>query len=316
MMRASELAARLSSAADVESFSALFGTPWIEVELDTKVALEALPCPVLTMADPAEDLPAYIDIATADEAALERVKRRIGANPQAAAVLVQVLRHNASAGVADGLLAESLAYSTLQAGPEFARWLASRPSKRSASAEAGEPVALERDEDTLTITLNRPAKRNAYSAAMRDAVCEALQWVADDASIQRVVLQGAGACFSAGGDLDEFGTLPDPATGHLVRTTRSAAALLHAVRGRVECRLHGACVGAGIELPSFAGRVVAREHAFFMLPEVAMGLIPGAGGTVGITRRIGRRRCALMALSGDRIDPETALEWGLIDAIE
>jgi enoyl-CoA hydratase/carnithine racemase len=85
---------------------------------------------------------------------------------------------------------------------------------------------------------------------------------------------------------------------------------------RVVARVHGACIGAGIEIPSFAGRIVARSDSFFQLPELAMGLVPGAGGTVGITRRIGRWRTAYLALSGVRLDVGTALDWGLVDAVD
>ena len=81
-------------------------------------------------------------------------------------------------------------------------------------------------------------------------------------------------------------------------------------------RLHGACIGAGIELPAFVSHVVAREDAFFQLPEVSMGLVPGAGGTASILPRIGRRRLAYMALTGARVDAETALAWGLVDEIQ
>jgi enoyl-CoA hydratase/carnithine racemase len=80
--------------------------------------------------------------------------------------------------------------------------------------------------------------------------------------------------------------------------------------------VHGACVGAGVELPAFAGRVVARPDARFRLPEVAMGLVPGAGGTVSIPRRIGRQATALLALTGDTIDAPTALALGLVDEID
>ena len=80
--------------------------------------------------------------------------------------------------------------------------------------------------------------------------------------------------------------------------------------------MHGACIGAGIELPAFAGRLTASSDAFFQLPEVAMGLIPGAGGCVSISRRIGRQRTAYMAILGERFPAERALAWGLIDAIE
>jgi enoyl-CoA hydratase/carnithine racemase len=81
----------------------------------------------------------------------------------------------------------------------------------------------------------------------------------------------------------------------------------------VVVELHGACIGAGIELPAFAGEVKAHGGTWFQLPELAMGLIPGAGGTVSLPRRIGRWRTAWMALSGSRLELDTALEWGLVD---
>jgi enoyl-CoA hydratase/carnithine racemase len=62
--------------------------------------------------------------------------------------------------------------------------------------------------------------------------------------------------------------------------------------------------------------VSAAPDAFFELPELAMGLVPGAGGTASLPRRIGRQRTAWLALSGERIDARTALRWGLVDAIE
>src|SRR3546814_3808774 len=77
---------------------------------------------------------------------------------------------------------------------------------------------------------------------------------------------------------------------------------------RVE--LHGACIGAGIEVPAFAARVEAREGAWFQLPELGMGLIPGAGGTVSITRRLGRWPPAHLALTNRPLDLGTALAWG------
>ena len=79
--------------------------------------------------------------------------------------------------------------------------------------------------------------------------------------------------------------------------------------------LHGACIGAGIELPAFAARLTAKPDTTFRLPEVSMGLIPGAGGCVSIPRRIGRQRTARMAILGEPVNAEQALAWGLIDAI-
>ena len=79
--------------------------------------------------------------------------------------------------------------------------------------------------------------------------------------------------------------------------------------------MHGPAVGAGGELAAFAGRLEATDSATFSLPEVSMGLMPGAGGTVSIPRRIGRQQAARMCLTGTTIDAATALDWGLVDAI-
>jgi len=174
---------------------------------------------------------------------------------------------------------------------------------------------VQRSPGRLELTLNRPEKRNAFSAEMRDALVEGLHVAVSDPSLREIVLRGQGAAFCSGGDLDEFGTLPDPATAHGVRSVRHPARLLSSCADRVRVELHGACVGAGIELPAFAARVVAKRDAFFHLPEVGFGLVPGAGGTVSIPRRIGRQRTAWLALSGARLDPDTALSWGLIDEI-
>ena len=165
------------------------------------------------------------------------------------------------------------------------------------------------------IALNRPERRNAYGRDVRDALVSALQLVSWDDGIVRVVIDGAGSSFCSGGDLDEFGTAPDPVTAHLVRTRAGAALPLHRVADRVEVRLHGACVGAGIELPAYASRVVAAPDTRVLLPEIGMGLIPGAGGTVSIPRRIGRWRTLYLALTGEFIDAGTALAMGLVDEV-
>jgi enoyl-CoA hydratase/carnithine racemase len=88
------------------------------------------------------------------------------------------------------------------------------------------------------------------------------------------------------------------------------------LKGNIQVRVHGACIGAGIELPAFAANISAQAESFFALPEVGFGLIPGAGGTVSIPRRIGRQNTAKLGLSGASIDAKQALAWGLIDVIE
>jgi Enoyl-CoA hydratase/isomerase len=253
-------------------------------------------------------------------AGLSGLLERISAAPTAACTLSQLLRAGEALTVPGALIAESLAYSTLQSGPEFARWLVARPSRppRSTLRVEGspeEPVLVARTDDVLRITLNRPHQRNAFDAAMRDGLIAALELALVDDTIAEVHLTGAGSGFCSGGDLDEFGSRPDPATAHLVRTTRSAGVRLARCAARTTVHLHGACVGAGIELPAFAGRVSAAPGTRIMLPEVAMGLVPGAGGTASIPRRIGRQRCAWLALSGEWIDAELARRWGLVDEV-
>ena len=100
---------------------------------------------------------------------------------------------------------------------------------------------------------------------------------------------------------------------HAVRTARSPGLLLAELAATA--RVHGACIGAGVELPAFCARVEADPGAWFRLPEISMGLIPGAGGTVSLLARLGRHRLNWLAVSGAPLDAAKALEWGLVDAL-
>lgn len=214
-----------------------------------------------------------------------------------------------------GVVTESLAYSTLQAGPEFAEWLRERAPVRM--PEIADPVRAYRDGDTLRIAFNRPQRHNAFSTDARAALLEALAVAQLDTSVTGIVLSGNGPSFCSGGDLAEFGTFADPASAHLARTRYSPALALDALTARLgrACRaeVHGRVLGSGLEMAAFCGWVTACDDAVFGLPELALGLIPGAGGTVSITRRIGRWRTAYLVLSGHTVHTDTALAWGLVD---
>ncbi|WP_419927600.1 enoyl-CoA hydratase/isomerase family protein [Candidatus Poriferisocius sp.] len=248
-------------------------------------------------------------------AEIDQIAAAATASPAAAVALVQLLRLSQDRSTADGLVAESLAYSTLQSGPQFQGWLASQSSRLV--PDNPEPAVLaERAGSTLRLTLNRPERHNAFSAEMRDGLVEQLRAAWADPSLDGIVLDGAGPTFCSGGDLAEFGTTPDPGTAHRVRSVRSAAFWIDRLAAKTRAMVHGTCVGAGVELPAYAHDVAAHPDTTFRLPEVAMGLVPGAGGTVSIARRIGRQRLCYFALTNTEIDAATALAWGLIDRIE
>jgi Enoyl-CoA hydratase/isomerase len=248
--------------------------------------------------------------------ALAELAERCQRWPQAAAICDDVLRSVDPAGpIRAGLITESLAYSTLQSGPEFARWLAERGP--ATVPVVLDPVQADRDGDHLHVRLNRPQRHNAFSTDMRAALLEMLEVARLDPSITEVVLTGEGPSFCSGGDLAEFGTFADPASAHLARTRHSPALVLDELTARLgrSCRaqVHGQVLGSGLEMAAYCGGVQTHPDAVLGLPELSLGLIPGAGGTVSITRRIGRWRTAYLVLSGRTIDASTALRWGLVD---
>ncbi len=273
---------------------------------------QALTLSFATERDGAVRLPAFVGVAD-PLAAGQQIAGVSSHRPLCTSALAVLLQQTALLPVWEGLVAESATYSTLLAGPEFAAWLASSP-QRTPPPDGDEPVLVERHGDRLTLTLNRPERRNAYGHAVRDALVSGLQIALVDPAVS-VELRGIGPAFCSGGDLAEFGTAPDPAAAHLIRLRHSAGQLLHDLTDRTTARIHGACIGAGIELPAFAGRVVAAADTRMALPEISMGLVPGAGGTVSLVRRIGRWRTAWMALTGEPVDAPRALRWGLVDEI-
>jgi len=258
------------------------------------------PAPWVAVDDPTEEV--------------ARLEQAVQAQPLAAAVAAQVFRIGERLDFDSALLLESLAYSTLLASEGFRCWLRDLPPQKSRS-DPDERVRIERRDGQLEIVLNRPRGRNAVDAAMRDALCEALSFALDDPDNAPVLLRSDAAVFSVGGDLGEFGTLSDAATGHSIRTLRSPVRLLHRLGDRATAVLHGPCVGSGIEIPLAAAKVIARPRTSFRLPEVSMGLIPGAGGTVSVARRIGRQRACWMCISGRAVEVELARAWGLIDTV-
>lgn len=263
--------------------------------------------------------PAWADLVVTSQDHLDDVVRQVHDTPIASTALVQLLRGAEGRSSEDGLLLESAVYSTLQAGPEFARWRSAHNPAHSGEItrvrDGAPPVIGVREGADLVVRLHRPHVHNALDCAMRDALIELLSLARFDDSIQSVTLMGDGPSYSAGGDLNEFGSFSDVASAHLVRTTAALGPLLMSLGDRLVVRLHGACLGSGIEVPAFASRVVATPDASIGLPELRLGLIPGAGGTWSLPQRIGRHRTAWLALTGRRIDGATAHAWGVVDEL-
>jgi enoyl-CoA hydratase/carnithine racemase len=241
--------------------------------------------------------------------------------PIASVVLVQLLRMGDSLDRRNAVIAESLAYGALQDGPEHTDWLHSNtaPTSRDVAddeaSESEDRVLVHRTEDRLEVMLNRARKRNAIDVRMRDALVDALSIAAVDPAISVVEVRGSGSNFSSGGDLSEFGMTPNPTVAHMVRSGRSLPLAALEIESRLTSFVHGETVGAGVELAAFSGRLVAALETTFRLPEIAMGLIPGAGGTVSISRRVGRCRTAALAISGAVLTADAAQRWGLVDEV-
>ncbi len=281
--------------------------------------LPTLPCAVIGLGvatgEAATGLAKVCDLTVASEAEAAPLIDNIVRWPLASMVLVQVLRAIENLPLVAALQVESLAYGCLQQGAEFRQWLATRAPIATPPAEAGPAVDTRRDGDQVQLILNRPLQHNAMSVEMRDALVEALQWIRIDDSVTRVRISARGRCFSTGGELAEFGSTPDPATAHAVRSLALPGRELALCADRVSVEVHGACIGSGIEFPAFAGELIAHADSHFQLPELRYGLIPGAGGCVSIGRRIGRQRCAWMVLSGKRVSAQKAKQWGLVDRL-
>jgi hypothetical protein len=270
------------------------------------------PCPVIGLGDPGHPLAAALDAMVAPPVGAELLARQVLVAPQAAAVVVQLLRLLPSLSVEQGLTAESLAYAVLQGSAEHLAWRAGQVpvGKRTPGR-----VAAERDGTRLVLTLDHPESGNAIDRAMRDALYEAFSLAALDTEITAIELRANGKAFSLGAELSEFGTTTDPATAHAIRGSTLPARSAARCADRLEAHVQGACVGAGLELAAWARRITASREAWFQLPELAMGVLPGAGGCVSLSRRIGRQRTALMILSGKRISAAQALGWGLVDEL-
>jgi enoyl-CoA hydratase/carnithine racemase len=163
-----------------------------------------------------------------------------------------------------------------------------------------------------TIALDRPGKLNAYDVAMRDELHAVLGAADEDPEVRVIVLRGRGSSFSTGGDVSEFGSAPSPFVARAVRWQRDVWGRLLGLRAATLAAVHGFAVGGGMEMALLCDLVVASVDARFCLPETALGMIPGVGGTQTLPRRVGTGRSLDLVLRGRWLDARAAQRLGLV----
>jgi enoyl-CoA hydratase/carnithine racemase len=176
-----------------------------------------------------------------------------------------------------------------------------------------EHILVERSGEFATITMNRPARRNALSLAHMRELITAFRQVGDGDALG-IVLAGNGPVFSAGHDFADVADADLSSVRSLLETCTELMSLMQHVPQPVVARVHGLATAAGCQLVATADLAVASEDAGFAAPG-------GKGGwfchtpMVAIARNTGRKRAMEMALSGDVIDARTALDWGLVNRV-
>ena len=179
-----------------------------------------------------------------------------------------------------------------------------------------DPVRFEIDPRGIaTITLDRPERLNAINLRMRDLLWEYLAAAAAIPEVRAILFRGEGRTFSAGADISEFGTAPSIMAARRARHDRDIWWQLLTHRCVTIARMHGYCYGAGLELPLFCDLRIASADARLALPEVSLAYIPSAGGTQMLPRIAPPGVAAHLILTGEPIDAETALRWGIVDRV-
>lgn len=179
-----------------------------------------------------------------------------------------------------------------------------------------ETVIYEKRDGIAYVTLNRPKAMNAYNIQMRDDLYQILGAIKDDPDVLVAIFKGAGEkAFCAGADLTEFLTAPSPVAARQVRWDRDIWGLFLSIPQPLIAALNGYVLGSGIEIALCCDIRIAAKDARFGLPEVALGMIPAAGGTQTLPRTIGRARALEMLLTDQWIDGDEALRIGLVNMV-
>ena len=164
------------------------------------------------------------------------------------------------------------------------------------------------------IFLNRPEKSNALNTALLEELLSVLKEIAASPGLRVVVLGGNGKSFCGGADVAEMSQLKPSTAKKFITRIHLCCDAIRKLPVPVVARLHGAVIGAGLELAASCDLRVAAEGTRFAMPEVKLG-IPSVVEAALLPRLIGAGRAAWLVLTGEAIDARTALEWGLVEEL-
>lgn len=166
------------------------------------------------------------------------------------------------------------------------------------------------------MTLNRPNMLNVYNIQMRDDLSQVLRAISDDPEVLVALFKGAGEkAFCAGADLSEFLTSESPVEARKVRWERDIWGLFLNIPQPTVAALHGYVLGSGIEMALCCDIRITADDARFGLPEVGLGIIPGAGGTQTLPRTVGQAKAMQMLLTNRWVDAQEAWSLGLVNEV-
>jgi len=177
---------------------------------------------------------------------------------------------------------------------------------------SAETVRLDIDGEVATITLANPRRRNALSLATLESLHRAFTTLPDGTRI--VVLAAEGPVFSAGHDLGEMIDRPPAFYDELFGTCTETMEVIHRIPQPVIARVHGPATAAGCQLVASCDLAVASDEAWFATPGVRIGLFCTTP-MVPIVRSVGRKHAMEMLLTGEPVDAQTALAWGLVNRV-
>lgn len=170
--------------------------------------------------------------------------------------------------------------------------------------------------DVLTITINRPDKLNALNQMVMQEIDQAIAAAETDEKVKAVIITGSGPkSFVAGADISEFQGLNNEQGMELARKGQDVFFRIENCKKPVVAAVNGFALGGGCELAMACHFRLASENAKFGQPEVNLGLIPGYGGTQRLVHLVGKGRAMELLMTGNMVDAQTALQYGLVNYV-